>query len=173
MIIGVISFSFASGSLASILQNYDSQNAKFQEKIIVLNRIYKDYFLPLDLYQRLKQSLKYNLNKDIDDLNAFVEDLPHKLKVEVSLFLHEKTYNSIEFLSDRSKSFIAWVCPLLKPFLNPGDQYIFFEGDEINCMYFLKGGSCGFVLPKHKNIKYIDVQIGGYFGLIDIVGSVF
>ena len=50
MLIGVISFSFASGSLASIMQNFDSQNAKFQEKIVVLNRIYKDYFLPLDLY---------------------------------------------------------------------------------------------------------------------------
>ncbi len=99
MIIGVISFSFASGSLASILQNYDSQNAKFQEKVVVLNRIYKEFFLPLDLYQRLKQSLKYNYNKDMDDLNDFVDDLPHKLKIEVSLFLHEDTYNKIAFLN--------------------------------------------------------------------------
>ncbi len=40
-------------------------------------------------------------------------------------------------------------------------------------MYFLKGGKCGFVLPKHRNIKYIDIHVGGYFGLIDIVGSIF
>ena len=39
MIIGVISFSFASGSLASIIQNYDSQNAMFQERVQILNRI--------------------------------------------------------------------------------------------------------------------------------------
>ena len=39
MIIGVISFSFASGSLASILQNVDSQTAAFEHKVEILNRI--------------------------------------------------------------------------------------------------------------------------------------
>jgi len=54
MIGGVTTFSFASASLASILQNYDIQNAKFQEKVVILNRIYKEYFLPLELYSKLK-----------------------------------------------------------------------------------------------------------------------
>ena len=65
---------------------------------MVLNRIYKDYYLPLDLYTRLKQSLRYNYNQDIDELNNFVESLPAKLNVEVSLFIHEKTYRNINFL---------------------------------------------------------------------------
>mmetsp|Transcript_17553 Transcript_17553/g.27068 ORF Transcript_17553/g.27068 Transcript_17553/m.27068 type:complete len:163 (+) Transcript_17553:2088-2576(+) len=50
MILGVMAFSFGTGSLSSILQNYDQANAKLQERISVLNRIYKDYYLPLDLY---------------------------------------------------------------------------------------------------------------------------
>ena len=62
MLIGVISFSLSSASLSSLLSNYDTSNAKFQEKVVVLNRIYKEFFLPLELYQRLKQSLKYNYN---------------------------------------------------------------------------------------------------------------
>ena len=74
------------------------QNAKFNEKVLVLNRIYKQYHLPLELYTKLKQSLKYNFNQDLDDLNDFVEALPHKLKVEVSLFIHEKTYKNVAFL---------------------------------------------------------------------------
>lgn len=97
-IIGVISFSFASGALASILQNYDVQNAKLQEKVLILNRIYKDYYLPLDLYTRLKQSMKYNYAQDMDDLNSFVNELPQGLKVEVSLFIHEQTYKKIKYL---------------------------------------------------------------------------
>ena len=59
MLIGVISFSIANGTLASIIQNYDLTNAQYQEKLVVLNRIYKEYCLPLDLYVRLKQSLAY------------------------------------------------------------------------------------------------------------------
>ena len=38
-------------------------------------------------------------------------------------------------------------------------------------MYFMKDGNCGLVLPRHSNIKYIDIQSGNYFGIIDIVGS--
>ena len=69
MIVGVISFSFANGSLASIMQNYDQTNAVYQEKIVILNRIYKDYVLPLDLYIRLKKSMGYESKKDINDIN--------------------------------------------------------------------------------------------------------
>lgn len=69
MIIGVMAFSFATGSLSSVLQNYDQANAKLQERITVLNRIYKEYQLPLELYQRLKQAVKYDFNKDKQDIN--------------------------------------------------------------------------------------------------------
>ena len=65
MIIGVISFSIANGSLASIIQNYDQTNAGYQEKLNILNKAYKDYQLPLDLYIRLKKSLGYQNKKDI------------------------------------------------------------------------------------------------------------
>jgi hypothetical protein len=54
MMVGVIAFSFATGSLTSILSNYDQANAKLQEKISILNRVYKDYSLPLELYERLR-----------------------------------------------------------------------------------------------------------------------
>ena len=59
MLTGVIAFSFASGSLASILQSYDIQNAKYKEQLSTLNMIFKDYHLPLDLYANLKKSLSF------------------------------------------------------------------------------------------------------------------
>jgi hypothetical protein len=77
MIIGVITFSIASGSLASILQNVDCKNAKFQEKLQVLNRLNRDYGLPRDLFSRLKRSLEYTYGKDIQDKNNFLQELPH------------------------------------------------------------------------------------------------
>ena len=82
---------------------------------MILNRIYKDFFMPLKLYERVKKSLKYKQKKDIDDLAEFLDDLPQGLRLEVSLFVHEATYKKIKFLKERSSSFIAWICPLLKP----------------------------------------------------------
>lgn len=40
-LIGVLSYSFASGSLTTIIQNYDTINDENQEKINTLNKIYK------------------------------------------------------------------------------------------------------------------------------------
>ena len=60
----------------------------------------------------------------------------------------------------------------MKPFLNLENQYIFFEGDEVNQIYFMMNGEAGYVLPKHRDIKYIDFQLGSHFGVIDIVGSI-
>ena len=129
-------FSFATGSLSSILQNYDQANAKLSERIAILNRIYKDYCLPLELYQRLKQVVKYDSNKDKEDINQFVSELPHKMKLEISLFIHEYAYKRITCFKGRSSAFISYVCPLLKSRQFPDNQYVFFEGDDVTNVYF-------------------------------------
>ena len=105
-------------------------------------------------------------------MNDFISELPKNLAIEVSLFIHESTYKRIHFLRENaSESFLAWICPLLIPESVSLQDYVYFEGDEAKCIYFMKGGECGFVLPRYSNIKYIDIEQGKYFGLIDILGS--
>jgi cyclic nucleotide gated channel alpha 1 len=43
MIIGVVSFSFATGALSTIIANYDSSDAILKEKIATLNSIQNQY----------------------------------------------------------------------------------------------------------------------------------
>lgn len=38
-------------------------------------------------------------------------------------------------------------------------------------MFFLMKGSASYVLPQYNNIKYINIEIGDQFGLIDIIAS--
>ena len=59
MIIGVLAFSFASGSLSSILSIYDFQNAKYKEQLTVLNKIHKEYKMDLVLYANLKAAINH------------------------------------------------------------------------------------------------------------------
>ena len=65
--------------------------------------------------------------------------------------------------------FISWVCPRLKPMIDSPGQYIYFEGDDVQCIYFLKEGKCGTVLPRHRNMKYINFPQGCFFGEVDLV----
>lgn len=62
---------------------------------MILNRISKDFNLPLDVYIRVKQSMGYENKKELVEINKFVNDLPHKLKVEVSLYIYESRYTKI------------------------------------------------------------------------------
>jgi hypothetical protein len=39
MVIGVVVFTFISGSLSSVLSNFDSTNASLQEQMLFLNRL--------------------------------------------------------------------------------------------------------------------------------------
>lgn len=67
MLIGVISFSFATGALSSILANYDNSQAKLKQKIATLNEINHDYKISSDLYNELMKSLKYDHSKNSRD----------------------------------------------------------------------------------------------------------
>ena len=76
------------------------------------------------------------------------------------------------FLKTKSIQFIAWICPLLQPYVIQEKEYIFYQGDEILSMFFMKEGSCGFVLPNFKNIKYVNINIGCDFGMECIVNGI-
>ena len=52
------------------------------------------------------------------------------------------------------------------------NEYIYQEYDEVDNMYFLKSGECGYVIAKYRNSKYIDIPTAYHFGVIDIIGSV-
>ena len=60
MLIGVISFSFATGTLSSILSNIDSQKAKLKSKLELLLELKQEYHLNNALYDDLRQALKYD-----------------------------------------------------------------------------------------------------------------
>lgn len=110
-------------------------------------------------------------SSEIDEFHHFINELPAKLKSETSQYIYDRIYKRLFFFNDKSSSFIAWVCPLLKPLLLSENQFLFFEGDDIDCMYFHDNGSLGYVLPKFSNLKYINLTVGCNFGIIDIVSS--
>jgi hypothetical protein len=104
MIGGGFLMTYAISVIGQIVVSMDKTNAAFEEKMEVLkypsiifsggilNRIKREYFLPLDLYLRLKKSLRYKYDKDTEDLNHFIDELPPNLKIETAPFIHESTW---------------------------------------------------------------------------------
>ena len=54
MVTGQIGLTYAISLLGSILASWDGSTAKLEDKVNMLNNIYFEYKLPLELYARLK-----------------------------------------------------------------------------------------------------------------------
>lgn len=121
--------------------------------------MYKDYCLPLELYIRLKKSLnQYTNHNNQQDITKFVEDLPHKLKIEISIYIYEEKYKKIKMFKTMKANFITWVCPLLKPLFLEEKEYVYLEGDSVTQTFFLVKGKTSFILPSFDNISYINMD---------------
>lgn len=73
MLLGVISFSFANGSLSSILTSYDQQKIEYQGRIEALDKLQLKHGLPQYIYKQIKQSIGYEFRNSIEDERKFVD----------------------------------------------------------------------------------------------------
>lgn len=171
MVIGVISFSFANGSLGLILTQMDAKKVILQEKMQVLEKIKKNYDLSDELYIKCKRNLEFSQNNEFEEMNKFLDDLPHKLKIDLSLFIYEERYKHIKFFDDKSTSFLQWVCRLLRQQIYEESVNIYHEEEDITQVHFLMKGKACFILPQYQNIPYIKVRLGEEFGIVDFMAS--
>jgi hypothetical protein len=131
MLIGVISFSLGTGALSSIISNYDSTLAKFEEKMTSLHNIKVEYNLKPELFKKLTNSVRYNHSKKSRDFYLFMEELPYKLKVELAMEIHKKIYHTVIFFQGKDKNFIGWLSTMLRPIYVQEQEFIYQEGEEI------------------------------------------
>lgn len=87
------------------------------------------------------------------------------------MHMFEEHNKTIYFLRFQNENFLGWICPHLKEIYVPQDQYVYYETDEIEEIFFITQGNCGFVLPFKKNIVYIEVEKGDTLGDIDFLLS--
>jgi hypothetical protein len=76
MLIGVTAFSFATGSLSSLMNNLDYIQAKIKQQIEFLDQIKRDYNIGPALYEEVRQSIKFSTEKDKSALIEFIQTLP-------------------------------------------------------------------------------------------------
>ena len=90
--------------------------------------------------------------------------IPPKLRNKVILLTYRETYKKISYLQHKPANFVTWICPNLIPLMVTQDNNIYYEGDQVESMFFLQKGAGGFVLPIKVNIIYVEVEEGDDFG---------
>ena len=160
MIVGVITYSFAVGSLSTLISSLDSREAILKEKMNVLQNIRKEYDISTDLYMKLRKVLKYDHKKNQLDRLTFLDELPHNLKVKLSYEMHYNVISKFPFFKNKPEEFIAHIGALLKPVHIAEGEYIYKEGEPISDIYFLTEGQVAFVLSEFDDSPFITIDKG-------------
>jgi hypothetical protein len=125
MSIGVLMYSFAIGSLTSIVASIDAKNSKVNERLQTLNSIRYDFKISNDIYEKVRKLIKYDLTQDQNRQLKFLKVLPHKLRIELSQIIHENIIKKLSFFKEKSNEFLGFVAPLLKPIKFIQKEYLY------------------------------------------------
>lgn len=129
MLIGVFTFSFASGSLASIMQNYDNEQAIINERLMLLENISRSYSFSPQLYEDLKNALSFEVKKDNEDLEQLMKNLPYKLRLQVIAEVHRDLENAfpifLQLPQENKGNLLQWISHKLDPCYSKAMEYVY------------------------------------------------
>lgn len=55
-------------------------------------------------------------HKKTNEVNSFIDELPHKLKMETAMYIYEEKFKTMRWFSlIKIPTLLSWLCPLLKP----------------------------------------------------------
>ena len=91
------------------------------------------------------------------------------MKIELALLMNKEIIKKVYYFKSKPPHFIAFIGPMLKPLRVEADNYIFREGDPIEEIFFLTRGHAAFVIKELKDLIYMIIDPGYYFGEIDFV----
>ena len=90
MVIGVIAFSFSTGSLSSIIQNQDSKQAAYRQKLTVLKELRSNFGIDDKLYEELNAFINFQSSQRNLERDSLINELPDRLRNQVSVLLYKK-----------------------------------------------------------------------------------
>jgi hypothetical protein len=137
MSFGVLIYSFTIGSLSSIVSTLDAKTAEMNQKLQILASIKKEFALDQEIYDKVRKVIKYDLSRNQKDKMNFLQELPNKLRIELSQIMHDDVIKKMYFFKDQPSDFIAYVAPLLKPVKFSQNDHLYKVGDMIDESNFL------------------------------------
>lgn len=169
MSFGVLMYSFAIGSLSSIVSTLDNKTADMNQKLQILSSIKKEFNLDQEIYDKVRKVIKYDLSRNQKDKMNFLQELPNKLRIELSQIMHDSVIQKMYFFNKQPSDFIAYVAPLLKPVKFSQNDFLYKTNDMMDEMYFVSKGTISFCLGKEYNEKEIkEIKKHNNFGEIEM-----
>ena len=128
MSFGVVMYSFAISFISTVVATIDQKNSEMNEKLQALYEIKQEYGIENETYEKVRKLIRYDLTKSHSQKNNFLNELPNKLKVELSRIIHDNIIKKIIFFQD-NPDLVNFVAPFLKQMKYTMNENIYKIGD--------------------------------------------
>jgi len=169
MLLGVGTYGFVIGNVASILSNLDPGRTSFLQRMEQLSAFMSYRNIPPDLQRRIGDYYRYVWRERLDhDETRLLERLPPGLRTAVALHLKRDLLQAVPSFSGASESFLKEIALEMKPSLYlPGDTVVR-AGERGREMYFISRGSVEVIAPDGRTLR-ARLSAGDFFGEIALL----
>lgn len=162
---GVLIYSFAVTSISTLMTKYDKLTTIFMNRMNWLGKVKQKYRMTTNLYLQIARYIKHNYKLNQTEKFELIDELPSKIKETLLVRMFEDFIENLKFFQGKSKKFIFKVIFLLKPIRMIKGEYIIFEGDYVQEVFFIKKGSASVNLSaKYNELKILELRRFEYFG---------
>ena len=166
VVTGVAFYSYAIGTLTSIVTSVDKRKQGLIDKFMALHDFSKKFSLPIDLQLRIKRVFENNFENISFGEDIIFEDLPSSLKAETLFFVHKKIFEKVKFFNNKDAKFVLEILEIIKNLKLQGGDVVYSTGDAADEMYFIVEGKIQLVNEDGVIIRVYGE--GGYFGDTEI-----
>lgn len=169
MLLGVGTYGFVIGNVASILSNLDPGRASFLHRMEQLSAFMSYRSIPPDLQRRIGDYYRHVWRERLDhDETQLLERLPPGLRTAVALHLKRDLLQAVPFFRGASEPFLKEIALEMKPSLYPPGDIVVRAGDRGREMYFISRGSVEVVAPDGTTVR-ARLSAGDFFGEIALL----
>lgn len=171
MIFSIYFLSFVIGSLSSMLAGMDSRENDLVGKLAIIDEFVKEAKLTKKLKSKIRYALKYSTEKtgfSWEDKLTIFNELPKRLKYEVSMAMHHGAARNISFFSKKDEVVISAIVPFLKPIFVAFNDLVYSKNQYSEEIYFIVRGKVAYFFGDN-NFELTQILKGCYFGDIEVV----
>jgi hypothetical protein len=174
MILGVGFYSFAIGSLSSMISSIDAQQAVLTQKLYTVSEFADEAQLDKETKDELREAIIFSSNLNGMSWSEKIElfnELPRNLKFKIASKIYSGAVNKLVFFRKKDPTFVVQIVPHLTPHLMQDNQVIYEEGNYADEMYFILVGRVVLAFSL-KNYVYKSYLKNSYFGEIEIIEKI-
>ncbi|MCE9599761.1 MAG: cyclic nucleotide-binding domain-containing protein [Spirochaetia bacterium] len=169
MMVGVGSYGFVIGNLASYLANRDVVRAKHDKKLEEVTAFLRYRAIPSNLRQQVMAYYAHLWDSRMGpEESAVLADLPDSLRVELALSMRRDLIAKVPFFGDADEDLIRDVVMALRPVVYVPGSLVIRQGDVGDCMFIVSSGTVE-ILATDNAKPILELQEGSFVGEMALV----